>query len=203
MKRILTAFGMGASVVALSAGPAIACPSTPTDPNPKYPASKGYYFVNDTVTFPKGYACNVAMRLHIVGHQRTFVNGKLQDPKGNYPPPKPGDRSRNESPDEIFTLTNLKNHHSVTKLISGTLFTRVSANGRDLRIRGVGKNLYNGKGIEGFVYAKGRQWLTVDHAFSDHPTLHLNRTRGTTIELCHRLGARAVPGENLPASSQP
>jgi hypothetical protein len=199
MKRILTSVGLGIGVVALSAGSAIACPPTPTDPDPKYPQSKGWYFVNDTVTFPRGYACNVAIKFHVVGHQRTLVNGHL--PPKDWKGPQPGDRVKNVSPDEIVTLTNLKNHRSVTKLISGTLYDHVQRNGTTIKTRGVGKNLFNGKGVQGIVYASGKQRLTVTHFGTPRQTLHIDRTKGTTIEMCHVLGATAVPGKNLEPNS--
>ena len=90
MHRILTALGLGASVVALSAGPVSACPH----PH-HYPASEGWFPLNETFTFPAGYACDVKVTLYLKGHQRYLVDGEI-------PPkrlPRDGDVIVGETPD--------------------------------------------------------------------------------------------------------
>jgi hypothetical protein len=201
-RRIGITLGLGVSIVALTVPSAQAAPPVPTENNPKYPASKGYYFVDDTVNAPKGFVCSGAVTIRFVGHQRDYYNGKLADPNSEPPEPKLGDRHTGQSPDEIIVVTNVKTGRNVTKLISGTFYDRVVDYGKkgvlDLSAKGVGKNVFFGPGVKGIVYADGVQHFTVTNFLNDGGTLHLNKTKGKTVELCHKVGLRAVPGKVLP-----
>jgi hypothetical protein len=189
MHRICTALGLGVSVVALSAGPVWACP---TD---RYPASEGWFVLNETFTFPAGYACDVEVTLYLRGHQRYLVNGELPPPQA----PLNGDEIRSESPDLRATVTNTANGRSVTKKDTGTINATVIHNGNDLKAVGRGANLYFGAGVEGLLYTKGTQkFITTNYKDPATIAMQFTKIKGKAVDLCHKVGASPVPGKNPP-----
>lgn len=197
MKRALTIVGLGVSIVALSAGPAAAHPRQPYENDQRYPASKGYYWVDETLTLKAGEACNVEVIMIIKGHQRDIVNGEVVT--GDSPEPKLGDRHIGQAPDEIVKIVNPANKRKITKVGNGSFYDKVvdfDHDGKlDLKSKGVGKNWYFGAGVKGIVWANGKQHFTVDD-FLGASELHINKTKGKTVELCKKVGAKAVPGKN-------
>jgi hypothetical protein len=189
MHRICTAMGLGVSIVALSAGPVWACPAD------RYPASEGWFLLNETFTFPAGYACDVEVTVYLKGHQRYLVDGEIPPPRA----PQDGDVIRSESPDVRATVTNTVNGRSVTIKSTGTINGTVTNNGKDLSSVGHGANLYFGAGVEGLLYTKGTQRLTTTD-FQDPATitLHFTKIKGKAVDLCRKVGASPVPGKNPP-----
>lgn len=181
MKRVLTVVVMGIATATLGAGSAVAAC---TDKPGSYPESEGWSAVDIRLTVPKGNACNVAVKVRIVGHQRTIELNES------------GSRTRTESPDEVLHLTNKKTGKKITKRIDGSFTDNVK--GSTITSVGRGRNVLFGKGIRGFLWASGTQRFTVTH-FDDptRATIDVHRTKGRTQELCHALGARAVNGKDL------
>jgi len=194
MKRPLAAvLASTAAMAMIAAGMA---PATASNDDP-YPKSEGWVKVDFKDTLPKGFACNVAVKGHIQGHERFTVNGKV--PPKNWKGPKPGDLLKLESPDETATLTNTKNKKKITVKIDGAFYDRVAKNGKDLHSKGEGRNLYFGQGIRGLLWAEGLQEFSVyDFESPKKNTLDIHETYGSTRELCRVLGAKAVAGKNPP-----
>ncbi|HYP43807.1 MAG TPA: hypothetical protein VEQ66_01240 [Propionibacteriaceae bacterium] len=162
-----------------------------------HPKGEGWEHINVTDTLPAGYVCNVDITLKLKGHVRFTVNGKV--PPKDWKGPKAGDLMLTESPDATSVVTNTKNRKKVKVDMSGPLTTRVAKNDNDLNGKSVGGFLYFGRGVKGLIYAKGTQWFSV-YNFRDpiKGETDIHRTRGTTVELCHALGAKAVEGKNPP-----
>jgi hypothetical protein len=196
MKRLLTSVGLGVGVTLLGAGTAFAgCPQM------DYPTEEGWYAVDETFTIAAGDACDVAVEFHVVGHQRDTINGQVVDLEEWYAENEPevGDRHVGRAPDEQMTLTNLATKKSVHKDISGTFYDRVVDFGRDgvldVRTRAVGANVFFGPGIKGIVWADGVQKVnTYDFFGETGGEQDIVKTKGKTVELCKRVGARAVEG---------
>lgn len=136
--------------------------------------------------------------MRAVGHERSTINGKkLSEYPDDYVP-QPGDRLVGESPDEVITVTNTKNHRSVTKEITGTFYDTVAPNGNDLHSKGIGKNVYFAPGVKGILWADGVQKFTVTNFKEPTFSLDIYKTRGKTVDLCKKVGAKAVWGKALP-----
>jgi hypothetical protein len=200
--KILTTLGTGIAIVALSSGSAVAAPPLPTENSAKYPASKGYYFVDDKIDMPAGSACSGAVTVEIIGHQRDYLNGKLVDPTDEQQPAmKLGDRLKGQAPDEFVIVTNTATGRSVTRKINGTITSTVVDAGSDgvldLNLVGKGRNFYFGPGITGLVFAAGKQTSTVtDFANPEGFRLSLT-TKGKRIDLCRKIGLQPVPGQHI------
>ena len=197
-RTILSTIGTGIAIAALSSGSAVAAPPLPTEDSAKYPASKGYYFVDDKIDMPAGSACSGAVTIEVIGHQRDYVNGELVDPTKE-PAPALGDRMKSQAPDEFVIVTNTATGQSVTKKINGTLrgtVVDVSNDGvLDLKFVGKGRNSYFGPGITGIVFAAGKQNLTVTD-FTNPEGYRLSlATKGKRIDLCRKIGLQPVPGQ--------
>ncbi|HYP46379.1 MAG TPA: hypothetical protein VEQ66_14420 [Propionibacteriaceae bacterium] len=192
-KRLAAGLGALAALAMTTTGVA---PASAGGEDP-YPESEGWQIFNFNDTLRAGYVCNVDFKARVKGHVRVTVNGKL--PPKDWKGPKPGDLVVQESPDATATITNAKNRQKVKLDLAGPVYSRVSKNGKDLKSRSVGGNLYFGNGVKGLLYAKGTQWFSV-YNFKDpvKVELDLHRTQGSTVELCHFLGAKAVRGKNPP-----
>ena len=208
MKRLMTILGLSVSIAALSAGTASAAhPPTPVEDDPRYPPSQGYYWISDQLPLPAGTACSGEVRMTFLGHGREFINGEITAPE-DFPDPVVGMRHVAQSPDLIVTVTNVATNRSVTKLVDGEFRDRVVDLDKDgvldLRSRGIGNNVFFGAGVKGIVYASGKQKFTVEDFLGEN-VLHLDKTQGKTVELCRRIGLRAVPGSNPepPGEEQP
>lgn len=186
MRRFITMLGLGIGVTVLSVSTAFAgCQK----PRQSFPSSEGWEAVDQTFAISAGSACDVEVSGHVVGHERSTIDGKpaTRDPQ-------PGDTVVTESPDEVVTLTNTKSGKSVTKKINGAFYDHYLRNGTDYKGRGVGKNLYYGPGIYGLLWTNGVQKYTVYDYASDDYRIQIRALKGKSVELCHRLGANPVAG---------
>ena len=101
--------------------------------------------------------------------------------------------------DTKATFTNVATGRTITKRSDGDFYDTVVNHGRDLRSVGKGRNFFFGRGVRGIIYADGIQKFTV-RRYEDpvKSKLTINKTKGKTVELCAKLGLRAVAGKNLP-----
>lgn len=198
MTHILTTLGLAAIVAALSTGTALAgCPDRPAD----YPESKGWSAVDDTVTVPAGSACDVEVKMRFRGHERRLLNGVPVDEKTR--PPRAGDVTVTQSPDLVVRLTNTSTGRTINRAVTGSFTDRVLPNGKDLSTVGRGKNVFFAPGVRGILWADGVQKLSVRNFQQADFSITVTETKGRTVELCTRLGARPVEGKPLPAASAP
>ena len=146
--------------------------------------------VDETDTIPKGYSCDVKVKLHYVGTETTAIA-------------LDGQTVTSTSPDETVRVTNVETHKSVKRTIDGSFVVYSQKDkGRSLKVYGFGRNVVYGAGFKGLPFFDGGvQRFTVTGAGTKDETGELTSLRGGSgeEELCKAIGAKPVQGKTAPS----
>jgi hypothetical protein len=163
----------------------------PAAASEKYPTKDGWHYEVHVVDVPAGSACTKAVKYTEKGHFKIIRKSSTRT-------------IFKAAADYRMKLENVATGKTIKRDISGDFDDRLIHGRRDIKTYATGKNVFFGLGVTGILWADGRQKVYF-YDFKDPilSSIVVDSTKGRTLELCRKVGLRAVPGKNLPEEEAP